>query len=174
VRVVQIADSPLAPLFEVLERPNGWDRQLQEVARESSELSELGAFRKAFWSHFVARHPASATYGPASADSVRWRPADGTGTVVVQYLAQQNVGVFVRGPRGAAGEGVEDEIRPVAGVLEKRLGVPMSGSRNGGLFNQTFRIDSRSEANWDAMSDWLVSKADEYEAALVDAMRAAN
>jgi hypothetical protein len=162
VRVVQIADSPLAPLFEVLERPNGWDRQLQEVARESRELSELGTFRKAFWQHFVARHPDELRFGPHNADSNRWRPVPGSGAVVVQYLAQQNVGVFVRGHRGT-GDAILEELGPFADALAARLGVPIGGSRNG-LFNQTLKGDSRAEENWNEMSDWLAAKAADYTA----------
>ena len=42
VRVVQIADSPLVPLFEVLERPSAWDRTVRgrlEVQRRAPPLA---------------------------------------------------------------------------------------------------------------------------------------
>ena len=169
VRVVRIADSPLAPLFEVLERPNGWDRQLQEVARESRELTELGAFRRAFWQHLLDRHPAEARSGPAGADSSRTRQVEGTTAVVVQYLAQQSVGVFVRGPRGYAREAIEMDLRPFETALAERVGVPLDGGRNG-LFGQVYKVDSRTQANWDAMSDWLTAKAGAYETALADVL----
>jgi adenine-specific DNA-methyltransferase len=35
LRVVRIENSPLVPLFEVIERPNHWDRQVQETARQA-------------------------------------------------------------------------------------------------------------------------------------------
>lgn len=42
-RVVRIGESPLAPLFEVIERPNNWDRQLAQQKRSvEAGLSDLG------------------------------------------------------------------------------------------------------------------------------------
>jgi hypothetical protein len=161
VRVVQIADSPLAPLFEVLERPNGWDRQLQEVARESRELSEIGVFRRAFWTHLLERHPGSVAFGPARADSSRWRPVAGQPLVVVEFLAQQTVGVFVRGPRGSSREAAEALLRPLGSTLTERLGVPF-GNDPAGLLVKSLRIDSRAQEKWDEMSDWLEEQAATY------------
>ena len=52
VSVVRIGDSPLAPVFEVIERPNEWDRKVGAITRSGS-LSPLGQFRRAFWAHFA-------------------------------------------------------------------------------------------------------------------------
>ncbi len=57
LKVVQIGDSQLAPVFEIVEQPNEWDRRIHAVARESSELSELGLFRREFWEYFFRNYP---------------------------------------------------------------------------------------------------------------------
>ena len=44
VSVVRIGDSPLAPVFEVIERPNEWDRKVGAITRSGS-LSPLGQFQ---------------------------------------------------------------------------------------------------------------------------------
>ena len=54
VGVVRIGDSQLAPVFEVLERPNEWNRQVQKLS-QSGELSERGQFQQEIWAHCVAR-----------------------------------------------------------------------------------------------------------------------
>jgi hypothetical protein len=167
VRVVQIADSPLAPLFEVLERPNGWDRQLQELARESRELSEIGVFRRAFWTHLLEKRPESAAFGQAGADSSRWRAVPGLPLVVVEYLAQDRVGVFVRGPRGAPREQAEALLRAHEAELQERLGAGIGDERTG-LFGQFLRIDSRNRENWDRMVHWLEDEAGRYVTALAE------
>ena len=64
VRVVRIGDSPLAPVFEVLERPNDWDRRVQDTA-QTRELTKLGQFRRDFWAHVSKRHPGEAPPGCA-------------------------------------------------------------------------------------------------------------
>ena len=155
VRVVRIGTSRLlAPLFEVLERPNDWDRQLQQAARDSGELSELGTFRRAFWAHVLARHPDEVSFGPVSPNSNRTRPVPGTDLTVVQYLAQRSVGVYVRGPRSQTPSQTAEAIRPFEAALAARLGVPVGRTTNGYFFEEKLPTDSRDQSNWDRMADW--------------------
>ena len=64
----------MVPIFEVVERPNDWDRQVQDIAREARAPTDLGAFRKDFWSHLIARHSSESKLGGANGASSRWRP----------------------------------------------------------------------------------------------------
>ena len=82
VRVVRIGQSPLAPLFEVVERPNGWDRRLHEVARSAQVIGPRGELRRAFWAHYSRRIPAAAADVAAGGGVSRWRVVAGTGLVV--------------------------------------------------------------------------------------------
>lgn len=41
LRVVKIGNSPPAPLFDILEKPNTWDRRVQQKAREVAEPSAV-------------------------------------------------------------------------------------------------------------------------------------
>ena len=53
LRVVRIADSPLAPIFEVIAKPNNWERQVRhERTATSTELVER---RREFWTHYARR-----------------------------------------------------------------------------------------------------------------------
>ena len=168
VRVVRIGDSPFAPLFEVLERPNGWDRQLQEAARTSTELTDLGAFRRAFWTHLIERHPAEASVGRAGGESSRWRNVEGTELVVVEYVALYAVGVAVRGRRGVAAEITRDALAPFEAQLTERLGAPMSGRTQGFFFEEQVRESSRDPANWDRLTDWLAAESARYVQVLTE------
>lgn len=158
VRVVRIADSPFAPLFEVIERPNNWDRQVSERKRAvEGDRTEIGQHRLAFWTHFCGRHPDS---GRPSAASSRWAPLPGTDLVVVQYLSRSGVGVFVRPPRGAPADDLELFVRPHLDQLVSELDAKYElalGSKQA--------IDPYDQANWDAMADWLVDRVQAYQAA---------
>ena len=60
LRVVRIGESPFAPLFDVVERPNNWDRRLQVVARETAIRVPL---------------PRGAAHsGRATQNAFHWRP----------------------------------------------------------------------------------------------------
>jgi hypothetical protein len=158
VRVVQIADSPYAPLFEVIERPNDWDRQISEKRRAlEGTRSEVGRHRQSFWTHFCGRHP---TYGAATAASSRWVPIPTAELVVVQYLSRSGVGVFVRPPRGGAAEDLELAIRPYLDRLVSEL-----GATNAIDLGSRLTIDPYDEANWAQMADWLDDATKAYQAA---------
>ena len=54
--LVRITDSPIAPRFEVVERPNSWDPMVR-ASSHTGELSETGAFRREFWTYYSERYP---------------------------------------------------------------------------------------------------------------------
>ena len=54
VRVVRIADSPLVPLFEVLERPSSWERSVRATVEDESERPR---FYREFWVYYAKQYP---------------------------------------------------------------------------------------------------------------------
>ncbi len=90
VSVVRIGDSPLAPVFDVIERPNEWDRTVGEITRSGS-LSRVGQFRRDFWAHLAKVMPDAP--GPRSGYAASYvhywvEPAE---LYICQYLAQREV-----------------------------------------------------------------------------------
>jgi hypothetical protein len=166
LRVVRIENSPLVPLFEVIERPNHWDRQVQETARQASEPTEIGNFRREFWAHMLTRHPHEGDAKKPYAASSRWRDLPQHKLAVVQYIAKSGPGIFIRCPRGGDDEAAAEQLDPVERQLEARLEAPMNASNPRYLFIKHLRLDATNKANWDRIADWLHEEADRYEAAL--------
>lgn len=161
VRVVRIADSPYAPLFEVVERPNNWDRQVSEKKRAvEGDLTELGQHRRAFWTHVCARHP---RFGKPDAASSHWADLPGTDAVVVQYLSKNGVGVFVRPRRGRSMEELAGELQPNLQQLADELGAPAGGDSS--FLSQSLKADPHDPAQWDRLADWLDERTTAYQAA---------
>lgn len=157
LRVVRIADSPFAPLFEVIERPNNWDRRVAEKRRETEgDRTETGQFRLDFWTHFCARHP---VYGPSGAASSLWAPLPGSTAVVVLFLAKNRVGVFVRAPRGGSEDALTEELAPHLPALAAALDT----GRPDRLPYANLVIDTHARANWDRMADWLDERTRAYQ-----------
>jgi len=167
VKVVRIGESPLAPLFEVLARPNGFERQLHAVARSTEDKSELGQFRHDFWTHYVDRFAGEAAHGPANAASARWREVPGTDLYVVLFVGRRVSGLFLRGPRGAAPEDVWDQLAPHAERIADATGADSrSYAANGHFLGKGHRLDLTDRTNWDAMCDWMHENAERYRAEL--------
>jgi len=166
VRVVRIGDSQMAPLFEVLEKPNNWERSIQEEARAITGQSPLGRKRRQFWSRFVEAHPEE-NESRVEGTSSRWRTVSGAPDFIVsQYLSKNEVGIFIRPPKGEPPEHILDLIQQEESELERQLGVSAGPSRNGHFFVQKFSCDTDDEANWPGALDWLHDQTDRYIAAL--------
>ncbi|MDE2903634.1 MAG: hypothetical protein OXP73_11475 [Chloroflexota bacterium] len=165
--VVQIGDSQLAPVLNVLERPNEWDRQVERV----SGLSDIAKFRRDFWTHFVSRRPDSPRLSPGYMGSNVWHWIEEAELYVVQYLAQNSVGVYLRGAWGTTKASTWPQLDPYVELLEKRL--REAEAEDGYVRDSghhwcvtTLRVDSRDTDNWDQMADWLDKRRHVYEVVL--------
>lgn len=166
VKVVRIGNSPLAPIFDVVVKPNQWERTLQAVARDSGALSNLGQFRQAFWSHYLSRYPEEREYGEAGGYSNRWRPIPALEVVISSYIAQRSVGVFIRGPRGSAAQNAYDTLLPYQDQLTELTGATMGNPEDNGFFVQYYRAETSDKSNWDTLTTWLYETTQKYERAL--------
>lgn len=165
VRAVRIGDSPIAPVFEVLSRPSGWDRQLQAIATEQT-TSEIGRFRQAFWTHFLERHADATVDGPAGLDSNRRRVFASMDLVISSYIAQDGVGLFIRGRRNASNQEVYETLLPHAAHLAERTGAELGTPDRPHFFVSSYRADTSDRARWDELADWLHERLTLYTTAL--------
>ena len=166
VKVVRIANSPLAPVFEVLVKPNEWERQLQTIARDTQNLSELGQFRLDFWTHYVNRFPEEAKHEKVKGVSSRWRVVKECGLVISIYLAQKSVGIFIRGNSGESPQEVYEKLEPHLDYLTQTLGADPGKPDGKYSFGKYLKINTADKNNWDKMSDWLYQHSETYENAL--------
>jgi Helix-turn-helix len=82
----------------------------------------LPAVRKDFWEFLISRHPIEEDYAPSTKNAFRWRSVPELRLVIVQFVSEHGVGVFVRGEKGASVDEVEHRLRPYAAKLKKALG----------------------------------------------------
>lgn len=154
VRVVRIGDDPklpVAPLFEVLERPSGWDRQVRAMAQETGGgLSPIGQFRRDFWQSYIQRHPDDGVRAGHAGGNVYHRIS---GVEVSQYLAQGQVGIYLRARSGDNSEETAQLVQIYTDALNTELGV-------GRVLVQRFNANDRD--NWPEMVDWLHNRLVEY------------
>ena len=161
VRVVRIGDSPLAPVFEVMEHPNNWDRTVKETTRREG-LSKIGQFRRDFWTHLAERHPGEVRPGYAASSINDY--VEGTNIFIARYLSADKVGIWL-GSRGKTSADALPDVEPYLGALRAALaGEEISPS--GGTFLET---DTSERANWDRMADWLRERREIYERAVREA-----
>lgn len=167
VKAVRIADSPIAPVFEVMARPNNWERKLQAIAKESREMTDLGQFRKAFWTYYVDRFPAEQNRGAAGGRSWRSRKLP-EGFAVVTYLANKEVGVFIRCPQSYTQSEIWDLLEPHTQRFAAIGGDSFVSQSKEYVFVSSCQGDTHNRGEWGRLSDWLYTTADAYEARLTE------
>jgi hypothetical protein len=152
LKVVRIGDSPYAPVFDVMARPNNWEKRLHKNAPKSGESSPLALERYEFWHAYVDRIPDELEKnGPASYTSNRWIKLDDIGLVVSLLTATDCVGLFIRGPYGVSFDEVYERLRPHAEALTEKLGVECGT----GLFFQSVPGNYKDESQRDESINWL-------------------
>jgi hypothetical protein len=166
VKVVRIADSPLAPVFEVLVRPNQWERQLQAVAQETRSASDLMQFRKAFWEYYSRKYPKIAQDVVSGASSNRWRAIKNLGLVISSYVAKRSVGIFIRSGTNSSSEEAYQILLPFAEELSLKTGATIGEAGGTYFFGSVYPADTSDRSRWDELVDWLYEKTELYELTL--------
>jgi hypothetical protein len=170
VRVVRIGDSPLAPVFDVVARPNNWERRLHAAASRSTELSEHGKRNLTFWSRFLERHPdARERIGEPCGAYSRWYRLESIDLVLSLFISKSKVGLFVRGRMGVSAEEVAERLEPHLTDLMKRTGPDSRVNVNGCLISQ-FDGNPYEPELQDELIDWLYAAADRYKTALEEVL----
>jgi hypothetical protein len=165
LRVVRIGASPFAPLFDVLEKPNAWERRLQTVTRAAKTNSPLADARRRFWHYFFEHYPENAGDGSAGGHSNQWRKCGGGRLIISYYLAKGKVGLFVRGLSDVSHEETAEILAPYHAELTNRLG-EYGLTRSGGLIGQSLPCDFADESQFPTIGEWLNERVSAYERTL--------
>jgi len=167
LRVVRIGDSPFAPIFEVGEKPNDWDRSLQKVS--SAAMSEDAGLRIGFWDTYLVRHPALADQGlkPGRRDWVLRFPALSGRIMLTLFVADRRCGLYFNPQHGVSAETVAEILEPHMPVLSEQLGAEPGGKRGHFLRKET-GAGLHDEARWPELIDWLEAERGRYLAAIAE------
>lgn len=164
LRVVQIGDSPLAPLFDVVEKPNSWERSLAKTSRDAVD-SEIG-WRRAFWDRYLTTYPhASSDRGGGGQGSSRWRSVLGSDLIVARWIGDGAASVFIRGDRGVSTPKIYRRFRKNAQILEPILGTPL-GDAEWYPFEITKDFDLADPVAASDAINWLEETTDRFVTAI--------
>ena len=153
VRVVKIGSSPLAPLFEVLEKPNGFDRQVEQIAQAAQEVDATTLRRRKFWHSYRDRYPdIAADIGSGGGASI-WHKVAGTDFIISQWLSKDGVGLFVRNDAGFPIEKTVQRLMPHKDALETALGARLEDPKFP-LISRSFGDVEKAE-DCERQASWL-------------------
>ena len=171
VGVVRIGDSQLAPVFDVLDRPNEWDRRVQEIRRQEG-LTDRGRFNQEFWAFYAQRYPDDGVpeghATPAVRCDVDGRDVDiglsvwGTDGVAIYFLPARDP---LDRRRNLPIEAAREQLRGREDAVREKLGVAIGNYPDYWFLDQR-RGDSTNRENWPDLVEWLHLRLGEYRGAL--------
>lgn len=168
-RVVRIGDSPFAPIFEVVEQPNDWERHIKQKATHSAEGAAYYDVKEEFWVALLDRHPDLEKRGMK-----RWRYPNNYVTLIEEprtelsvYIGKTHSGAFLRSAWGEDIEPILEMLEPHRDRLETLLGVELGPSgRRKHLFGQWHPSGHQDRSSWPDIMDWMKRIIGEYSQAL--------
>lgn len=167
LRVVQIGDSPFAPIFEVVEKPNDWDRQLKKTV--ASEASAYYDVKQSFWEALLLAHPDLAHLGIRA-----WRypnnyiqVGDAPRADIAVFLARHESGIYLRAGRSEPSGPISDVLEPHRVDLQGLLGAELGPSGRGDYFLlRTFPKGHDAAEAWPEIIQWMSDQIARYRSAL--------
>ena len=169
VKAVRIDDSRPAPQFEVVARPNHWERQRRHEARKGSELAER---RRSFWEHVNASDPESWKDVRFETGNIYVHYSDEGNEVwanldIEMYCLADEVGIRLSRKQKVEMEQAADCLNPWAERLRKHLDTEMKDSKYGHVFfHQQKPTHFASRERWPGLARWLTEKLNLYRSAI--------
>jgi len=156
-RVVRIGDSPFAPIFEVVEKPDRWQRKLKtETATRSSNLQEQ---RTQYFEQLIKQ---TADYPSEVRKSRLCYPVAMNPSLSVAVEVQRSRAmIFVIADNASEFGEIEKEIKAVAPAIERTLG-PIRETRWGGALFTSTGCDLFDPQSWSDTLAWHTAQITKY------------
>lgn len=170
VELWRIEDSPAAPKFNVVSKPNDWSRSVAQAARaiDEAELSETRLVQRAYWSAFStvlgkAGGPVSGNRKPQARASMGYpigRSHINLNVAMTKSKRQSRSELYLRGSSAKAFFHLLAEQRE---TIEQEFGYPLEwkefpnrqDSRITAYLND---VDPEDEQDWPRQHQWLVTR----------------
>ena len=172
-RVVRIGDSPFAPIFEVVEKPDDWSRALTETRRKATGSTDPRSdMRLAFWEHYVSRHPQAGQEGIKPQRGWNGYCALLNGDIRVSvWIGEKSTGIYVRGGWSERKQEAERLLEPHLERLIDTLGCDrFSPNRDGHVIGERLPKSYTDPENWDEIIDWMETRRQAYISAITEAL----
>ncbi len=163
VAVKQIADSPMAPIFEVLERPSNWEQRIKQLTQHNA-LSESGQFRGEFWRYYAGRYPDDRV--GVGATSNQWVYVEEASLNISLALVKDKVGLFLRGTRGESADVARERMLPYETAFRKQFPNWPEDEPIYDCAEWSVRTNTHDRSNWTQMADWLHEHLEIYRGIL--------
>lgn len=165
-KVVRIGDSPFAPIFEVIAKPDDWARSLNQTRRSASTTADPHSdTRLAYWTHYAERHPA-AVYEDGLKPSRLWNSYFQVHRNKIQvslWIGVKEAGIYICGGRGNNKFMARDILSSYQDRISDELKNEwFTGHNSGHVCGERVRLSYTNPESWDTLSDWMEERRTSY------------
>lgn len=170
IELWKIADSPIAPKFNIKSQPNGWSQTVQQAAAASTEVSSIKQFQLRFWTAYKQYMEDKGSFVRCQKPLPQnWtnHAIGRTGVHLSATVSQWNFETGAKGPETRAvlyldGPNAKTEFAALAAqkeTLERSLGFPLTwynpDNKAACSIYTKQNEDFQNEAQWPQQFEWL-------------------
>lgn len=174
VELWRIGDSPAAPKFNIVSKPNDWSRSVAQAARaiDESELSDTRVKQRAYWAafHQALDQAAGPVSGGRKPQPQSWmgysigRTGFNLGAVMIRPKRQIRTELYIAGDHAKAFFHLLHEQRQ---AIEQELGYPLEWEelptrRDCRISVYMMNVDPEDERDWLRQHEWLTAKINDF------------
>lgn len=183
VELWRIGDSPAAPKFNIVSKPNDWSRSVAQAARaiDEAELSGTRMKQRAYWAafHQVLDQAAGPVSGGRKPQPQSWMPYSigrtgfNLGAVMIRPKRQIRAELYIAGDQAKA---FFHLLREQQQAIEQELGYPLAWEelptgRDSRISVYMTNVDPEDEQDWPRQHEWLAAKINDFHRAFLARVR---
>ncbi len=178
VELWQIGDSPAAPKFNIVSKPNDWSQSVAQAARaiDDTELSETRVVQRAYWGALNA--VLNAAGGPVAGNRKpqpqSWMPFPigrsgfWLAAVMVRTKNQVRAELYISGDQA---KGFIASLKAQREQIERELGYPLEweelpARRDSRIACYLSDVDPENESDWPRQHEWLAKRLNDMHRVL--------
>ena len=183
VELWRIGESPAAPKFNIVSKPNNWSRSVAQAARaiDDSKLSPTAVMQRAYWDalHGVLNEVGGPVSGNRKAQPQSWmaysigRTGFHLGAVMGRPKRRIRSELYLAGPKAKASFRLLHEEKE---DIERDLGYPIEweelrAGTDSRIAVYRHDVDPGDENDWPRQHQWLASKLNELHRVFAQRIR---
>ena len=183
VELWMIGDSPAAPKFNIVSKPNDWSRSVAQAARaiDESELSETRLKQRSYWDnlHQALDKAAGPVSGARKPQPQSWmgysigRTGFNLGTVMIRPKRQIRAELYIAGDQAKS---FFHLLREQKKAIEQELGYELDWEelptrRDCRISVYMTNVDPEDERDWPRQHEWLAAKVNDFHRVFLNRVR---
>jgi hypothetical protein len=183
VELWRIADSPAAPKFNVVSKPNDWSRSVAHAARtiDESELTDVRLMQRDYWAglHLALDSFSGPISGNRKPQPQSWmsysvgRSGFGINPCMIRPKRQIRAELYISSRNAKA---YWDLLKEQSDAIEHELGYPLEwedlqGKRDRRIAVYLRDVDPEDRADWQRQHEWLAERLNELHRVFASRVR---